>query len=125
MPRLAIDHRSHVVDARRGNELASDLRIENGPHECRIAVRVEQVQRPGPPSAWLSCAKSNERFSERFDPSGHHTKTFRGSARRHLYVLPSTMASPYVDVGVLEIGQRLLPVGFLELRKIVRSVAGS
>jgi hypothetical protein len=35
------------------------------------------------------------------------------------------MASPYVDVGVLEIGQRLLPVGFLELRKIVRSVAGS
>ena len=44
-PAFAVDHHPHVVRPRGGNVLPGDVRIERGVEECRILMRIQQIQR--------------------------------------------------------------------------------
>ena len=119
-PALAVDHDAHVVRLRRRDVLPGDLGVEDRPHERRVAVRVEQVERAVAAEHLLLVDEVERQVQRALRPLGHH-HVRRRAAEVDADVLVGLAVDRrdrrHLDVGVVEGGELLLPVGVLELQE--------
>ena len=117
-PALAVDDHAHEVRSWRGHVVAGNLGVEHRLEECRILVRVQEVQRAIPLQLLIAVREVEVDGQRMLAPHGHHAER-RVAAEPHADVAVRLAVHDdrrgHVHIGVVEVGELGLPVCLLEL----------